>query len=191
MGRKLNLFRSLINWIRSLFEEKINWDSIDKSGVVLSDYPVVDKGWIKGWVSGEDEIIVCKHSNPVVGNSVYVIKDGVKIFRKIESVDNTYASDDVSICKLTQKWPAGVKIYKISKTIKKMQLMGTLHQDNTISLRRALLDDRIVFGTYYNRDIIAGDSGLPWFVWEDGEFKVCSHSHRGMWGIGPNYFSIF
>lgn len=191
MGHKLVWIRYVFHWIRKLFEPKVDWSKIDKTGIVKSDYPVVDKGWIKGWVSGKNEIIVCKHSGVAVGNVVYVVKNSKKVFRTIESIDNTYSEYDIAICKVSKDWPDDVKIYKKSEKLKKMQLMCVIHKDDTFSTRRALFQDKMVFGTYYTREIIYGDSGLPWFVWEDGEFKVCSHSFKGIWGVGPNYSEIF
>ena len=33
----------------------------------------------------------------------------------------------------------------------------------------------------------AGDSGLPWFVWEDKQWKVLTHTTKGQGGEGPWY----
>jgi hypothetical protein len=192
MGHKLKWMRYIFNWIYSINEPKVNWNKIDKSGIVMSDYPVENNGWIKGWVSGIKSAIVCTHANPVIGNKIHININGKKVVRTIVDIDNTYAKYDISICRLDIPWPTNVKIYQICKNVKKNQLVCVFHQDMTISLRRLLINDenKTIFGNYYTREIIAGDSGLPWFVWEDDQFKICTHSHQGIWGIGPNYSTI-
>jgi hypothetical protein len=44
-----------------------------------------------------------------------------------------------------------------------------------------------------NRDIpfTPGDSGLPWFVYTAGTWKVISHTFRGLQGEGPLYSKIY
>ncbi len=34
---------------------------------------------------------------------------------------------------------------------------------------------------------LGGDSGLPWFVQNNGKWVVVSHFYRGGYGEGPNY----
>lgn len=192
MGKKLVFDRIIFDWIRSWREPKVDWSKIDKSCLIFSDKPVENKGWIKGWVKDRNKIIITKHANPIVGDFVHIWLNGEKIKRKIVSIDLAYKNYDIVICEIEEDWPSGVKIYKMCKNVKKMQPVCSFHQDSTYSTRRVLLqNDNMLSGTYYTREFIGGDSGLPWFVWEDNQFKICSHTFKGVWGIGPNYTKIF
>lgn len=188
----MNPFDKFFNFIYSLFDPKVDWNKIDRTGIVYSDYKdTPDAGRNKGWVFGKDKVIICKHTFPVIGEKVHVFVNGQKIERTIISIDDSLQRHDIAICILDSPWPDGVKIYEIAnKPLRKLQISCTFHQDKTFSLRRINIKDNVVFGSYYNRCIQYGDSGSPWFVWEDNDFKIVSHMYNGIWGEGPYYTKV-
>ena len=185
-----------------MVRKAIDWNSIDRSGIVYSDLPRIDNGWIKGWVSGKKHITVCAHSNPAPGHKVHVWADGQKVERTITAVNrpvirikpNSYASvsdfylgGDIAVCTLNEEWPANVKVYIPAKATVNGQKAATFHQDKTFSLRTLRVGTDVAWiESNKGRPFEPGDSGSPWFVWEQGSFRVASHLTWGS-GAGPNY----
>lgn len=174
-----------------------NPSTIDKSGIICSDHPVVGNGWIKGWVVGDDKIIVCKHSYPSKyppNNKVYVIdKWGKKITREVSYTIsyNFFNYDDaldICVCKLNEPFPESVKRYKIAEKISDYQKTILFDQNGEISEATIRINsDGTIKGVGRKNQLDAGDSGTPWFVWEKKEWRVATHTFRGQYGIGPWY----
>lgn len=187
--------------------------TIDKSGVVNSDHPIIGNGWIKGWVvnvSPKNIIIVARHSNPSINepnNKVFVIdKKGNKIERTIVATDlepfaldgktiklDTYeGGGDIAICRVNEPFPSTVKSYNFSVNPNSVYVpVETLTQDGSFSSVFTYTYTGIAWIKGRKRNggdlLKAGDSGLPWFTWEDGEWKVITHTTKGQWGEGPWY----
>ena len=182
-------------------------NTIDRSGIVRSDYPVVGNGWIKGWVYNSNTIIVCKHSNPSVdepNNKIYVCdNNGCKHERTIVNVDDSqfdiglggsyYNGGDIAICKLDKPLPNNISNYEIfTKTDIYAMKTVTINQHNEYSVGHIVYKGRLAYlkGAKRNIELQPGDSGLPWFVYDRGTWKICTHTHRGMHGEGPWYAKI-
>jgi len=113
-----------------------------------------------------------------------------KRIRKIVSVQSD-GNTDIAICKLDKPFGDDIRIYKVADKVEKLQKVITFHQDRSFSERRIkFLSDKQVRGSYFERKIIAGDSGLPWLGWNGKKFVVVSHNHRGEYGIGPDYSKL-
>jgi hypothetical protein len=221
MNKLERLVISLYNrWLSWLISPDPKPSTIDMTGIVWSDYPTINNGWIKGWLVDTDHrniIIVCKHAGPSTStpnNKVFFTdKFGKKIERSIISVDNLpykldgksinvkdsrfgidnyFLSGDISICKLDYPIPLNIKAYKFSTNPKILNKQAiTVDQNKKLSNARVYFNDSIawVFGKNRNKKnlLIAGDSGTPWFVWDNGEWRVLTHTTKGMWGEGPYY----
>lgn len=207
----MNPFKKVISSIFNPLKIIPSSSTIDKSGIVKSDHPVKGNGWIKGWVVNikpKNIIIVCKHSNPSTtepNNKVFVIdSSGIKHTRTIISINKNpfklngkddcleyYDGGDIAICKLDKPFPNTVKGYDIStnKDIYASKAL-TIDQDGNDSIAQIRCDDNFAYirgKKRWGNLLIAGDSGMPWFVWEDKEWKVLTHTFRGQWGEGPWY----
>jgi hypothetical protein len=189
----------------------IDRKTIDRTGMIFSDYPREGKGWIKGWLvntPSRDVIIVCKHAAPSESppnNKVFAFdKTGKKIERTIVKVDQTvfpidgqnppdkyYLSGDISVCKVDSPFPSSIKAYDFVKKVNVRNVKTTLiDQYGEFSEAYYDYDKSKAWIKARNRDknqIEAGDSGTPWFILEDREWRVLTHSTRGWWGEGPNY----
>lgn len=184
-----------------LFTKLPDIKTLDKSGIVNSDHPQKGNGWIKGWVldcPSKDIIFVCRHANPSLtppNNKVFVIdKFGKKIERTIIKIENPNIINpidglDICICKVDEPFPSSIRGYKLAEKINTYQKTVTINQFGKES--HAYIMPQEKFGTIYgrNRDIffVGGDSGTPWFVYENDEWRVASHTHKGGYGIGPWY----
>lgn len=189
--------KSLLGFLKNLFRKLPDPNTIDRSGIVNSDIPYVNNGWIKGWAfdnPNRNVVVVCKHSNPRPGDNIFV-KDGAgnKIIRTITHVDdrpmNGYEGLDIAVCKLDIPLPPTVKTYSIAIDLSSYQKCVTVDQYGVYSYCKLILNDKLscVTGKSRKNELDPGDSGTPWFVWEDGTWKVCSHSFKGNYGIGPWY----
>ena len=193
------MIQPLYNLYQNLFAKAPKASTIDRSGIILSDYPTKGNGWIKGWLvdnQANDTIIVCKHSGPSIfapNNTVFATaNDGKKHYRTIVSVQKVECKDydlDISICKLDQPFPPEIHAYKFAESLSKGQ--QTIGFDQYGQRSEANLNLKgwacQVAGNKRSRHFKSGDSGLPWFVWEKDEWRVASHTYRGQWGIGPWY----
>jgi hypothetical protein len=204
----------LLSYIFNLFREHPSSHTIDVSGVVWSDYPHGNgNGYNKGWViniPSRDVVIVCKHANPSTtgkNNEVYV-RDHNRIIhrRKIVKIDKApfgigatgeyYNGGDIALCKLDRPLPSDVRAYTIcsEKSFIFGRKVSTIHQDSGFSSGRIIKRGSAAYlkTRKRTRKLVAGDSGLPWFVWDSkaSEWKVISHSFRGDNGEGPWYTMI-
>jgi len=193
----------LFNILAKLYQEKIvktpSFSTIDQTGIIKSDHPVPGNGWIKGWLvdnGKHDTIIVCQHSNPSTtapNNKVYVTdSNGKNHYRTLKCVNVLHLTGfdlDICVCKLCKPFPKGITAYKFATSLKNRQIVVTFDQYGKVS--RANLELKSHRATLEGRDrdnlFDPGDSGSPWFVWEDGCWRVASHTHRGLYGIGPWY----
>lgn len=205
---KLNIVEKLIEWVRSLFDPKVPRNTIDTSGIVYSDYPNPGNGYFKGWVSSRNHVVVAGHSLISPGHKVYVWdRQGNKIERTVTAVErplirttpgytpsfqDQFIGGDVSVCRVNAPWPDGVTSYLMANSFKKKQLAISFHKDRTFSFRRLqpMNGSAWIVGKFIQRALVPGDSGLPWFVFEDGQFKVVSHTTRVKYGEGPDYTAL-
>ena len=193
------MIRPLYNLYHNLFVKHPKPSTINRSGIILSDHPVIGNGWIKGWLvdaDKKDTIIVCKHSNPSIlppNNTVFATSNtGVKHYRTIVSVETVELKDydlDITICKLDKPFPKDIHAYKFAEKLQEGQYTITFNNSNEKSEANLKLMSKSgqVAGNNRKLQFIGGDSGTPWFVWEKDEWRVASHTHRGMYGIGPWY----
>lgn len=206
-------FMGFFSKIQSLFNDGSgNSSKINKTGIVKSDFPHLDNGYIKGWVVDtptSDIVIVCKHSNPYKGAKIFVkTAEGKKIERFLDTVlieaypienkegdlKDYYAGGDIAVCRVNEAFPSSIKKYKIANTIKDNQKVYCYRQaTGKFSKTPVKIKPFTAWLMASIKPFISegGDSGLPWFVWEDNEWKVCSHFTRGGFGEGPNYTSGF
>lgn len=189
------------------FQRIPNPKTIDRSGMLFSDHPEPGQGWVKGWVvdtPNRNIAIVTRHAGPGTSpphDLVFAVnKFGAKVERKIVAVDRinfAVGSDDaqskdrvygdIAVIRVEPPFPPTVAAYKFANHVK--------DNPNTVSpTPRGFSKARILTGKLpwlkgKNRSIpfVAGDSGLPWFVWESGKWRVASHTCKGMWGEGPWY----
>lgn len=181
--------------------------TIDKTGMLFSDHPVAGQGWIKGWVvdtPNRNIAIVTRHAGPGISpphDLVYAInKFGKKVERKIVAVerpnfavgtDEASSSDrvwgDIAVIRVDIPFPDTVTAYRFANHVKE-------NPNSVTPTPRGYSKARILMGKLpwikgRRRSIpfIAGDSGLPWFVWEHGKWRVATHTCKGMWGEGPWY----
>lgn len=199
------MLRVLRNWYHDNKVYTPNASTIDFSGVINSDHPKIDNGWVKGWLvdtGKNDTIIVCLHSNPSVltpTNTVFAKdNDGVKHTRKIVAVEKIKQTDyyfdetghlDIAICSLNAPFPSNIIAYKFAEDLNNGQKVLTPNQHGEITQARLKLSSRhcAISGAKRAPLLMPGDSGLPWFVWEENEWRVATHLHLGWWGIGPWY----
>lgn len=200
----------ILDLITNGFKKFPNPKKIDQSGIVRSNHPAQGNGWIKGWVVNSDTVIVCKHSNPSTSapnNKVFVTDgNGVEHERTIIRIDKSpfdigttdeyYDGGDIAICKLDSTFPPTVKAYKIYKNTDVYALKTvTVNQHYEFSVGKLTYRGKIAYlkGAKRNIQLIPGDSGLPWFVYDDSdnEWKVVTHTFRGMHGEGPWYAKIY
>lgn len=194
----------------NLFKKLPDTSTLDKTGIVKSDHPEKNNGWIKGWVLDDDIIIVCKHSNPSVSspnNKIFVSDtNGNKYERIIVAIDKEpynigsdhsyYKGGDIAICKLNLPLPDCIKRYQVYTKDdvygKKSVTINQYGQESRSSIiyKSALA---YLYGRKRNIELIGGDSGLPWFVYDDTdkEWKVITHTFRGIWGEGPWYGKLY
>lgn len=196
-----------------LFWSNPDHKTIDRSGIVNSDYPTIGNGWIKGWAIAKDKIIVAKHAGPSTNaphNQVFFMdKLGNKIERTIVAVDNKpfkvdgineaisfrgeenyFTRSDIAICKLNEPLPDSIAVYELSDNpYVKGRWAVTFNQFGEFTEARVHYSSDLawIFGKKRSKTIIGGDSGLPWFVWEKNKWKVLTHMSRGVWGEGPYY----
>lgn len=198
----------IFDLITNRFKKFPNPKTIDQSGIVKSNHPVKGNGWIKGWVVNSDTVIVCKHSNPSTSapnNKVFVTDSaGVEHERTIIRIDKApfdigttdvyYDGGDIAICKLDSPFPSTVKAYGIYT---KSDVYGlrtvTVNQHGEFSIGKLTYRGKYAYlkGSKRNIQLIPGDSGLPWFVYDGSEWKVVTHTYRGMYGEGPWYGKIY
>ena len=130
---------------------------------------------------------------------ISVNKDNYKLDGKTDSPEinmgkpeRYYLGGDVAICKLDEPLPSNIKEYNIctsEKIISKRSICFNQKKQPTsavtffsdslawvIGRKRKLDGDRLL--------LKAGDSGLPWFVWNDGEWQIITVTSRGEWGEG-------
>jgi hypothetical protein len=200
----------LINFFLDKFRP-ITRESIDRTGMLFSDYPRPGRGWMKGWLvntPGRDVIILCRHGAPSEfppNNKVYAIAaDGRRVERTLTRVDHTdfpiegvtptadyYLKGDISVCKVDSPFPASIKAYDFVKNPKVRNVkVVTIDQFGEFSQGRYDYDPARAWVKARNRDanqLEGGDSGTPWFMLEDREWRVLTHTCRGWWGEGPNY----
>ena len=193
------MIQPLYNLYHNLFVKPPKPSTIDRSGIILSDHPKVGNGWIKGWLvdnGNKDTIIVCKHSNPSIflpNNRVFATSNtSVKHYRNIVSVEKVELKDydlDIAVCKLDKPFPDDIHAYRFAESLQKGQYTITFDQYGQRSEANLNLKNWAcqVAGNKRSRQLISGDSGMPWFVWEKDEWRVASHTYRGQWGIGPWY----
>lgn len=193
------MFKLLLNWYYNTFVDTPKVSTINLTGVVKSDHPRIGNGWIKGWVvdnGRNDTVIVCKHSNPSVtapNNIVFTQSaNGQKYTRKIVAIDNVKVKDydlDIAICIIDSPFPSDIVAYKFAEKLRRGQNAFTPNQHGTITKANIRMYAKRceVYGHRRDHKLTFGDSGLPWFVWEDNEWKVATHTYRGSYGIGPWY----
>lgn len=215
-------FKRFLSYIRNRWFFWIKPDpkpsTINRTGIIFSDHPKENNGWVKGWVVNtpqRDIIIVCKHSNPstVEPNNKVFVRDkfGRKISRTIIKVlkpeykldgnkiiipyygDNNYfLKGDIAICKVNEPFPDEIKGYDIATNeyiLRKRAV--TFNQFGEPSIAQIHYSKNLawIFGRRRDKKrwLIAGDSGTPWFVWVDDEWKVLTHTTKGIVGEGPHY----
>jgi len=207
----MNPFKKIISTFVNPWKELPSSKTLDKTGIVKSDHPVEGNGWIKGWVVNVEPkniIIVCKHSNPTTSepnNKIFVTdKNGKKYTRTIIEINKEpfkldgktdcidyYDGGDIAICKLDKPLPKSIKGYDISTNPDVYATKAlTIDQDDKDSIAQVRCDDKFAYirgKKRWGNLLIAGDSGMPWFVWENKEWKVLTHTFRGQWGEGPWY----
>lgn len=208
----MNIFKRLFFTTINRFRMVPSAATIDKTGIIRSDHPVVGKGWIKGWVvnvPSRDIIIVCKHANPSISapnNSVYVLdKFNKRITRTIVAVDSApYKLDgkvlsdsptdnaDIAICRVNKPFPGSIAAYDFSEDeYVDASPVITFQKDNNPSeaLVHTWKEKAWVRGMKRGSDELLwyGDSGTPWFVWEKDKWRVITHTKLGQWGEGPWY----
>lgn len=186
-------------------------NTIDQTGIVKSDYPKEGNGWIKGWVVNiqpKNIIIVCKHSNPSINspnNKIFVVdNDAVKYERQIVAIDNSpfclngqnmsddyYNGGDIAICKLNEPLPDSITGYDICTEENIYALRSLMfNQNGEESIAQIRFVDDLAYIKGKKRkgcSLIAGDSGMPWFIWINKKWKILTHTFRGQWGEGPWY----
>lgn len=189
---------------------------IDTSGIVRSDYPRFEDGYVKGWALSHPSrkiIIVAAHANPSVGvtrGQVYFVdNEDNKIIRHIVKVnrdrflvdgknlktpygkyDDFYLGGDIAICEINKPLPSSIKTYTFSSDVKSLKGIAVVFdQDNKRHQMGIRYDDSLAWvrGSLRSVEFRGGDSGMPWFVYEDNQWKVISHLTRGRWGEGPYY----
>lgn len=214
MNKLERLFYTLKNKYFSWVNSGPDPRTIDISGIAWSDYPKIANGWLKGFLlytPSRDIFITVKHSHPSVlppNNKIIffdkfghrierkiieVVKEELKIDKEGENIDfrgefNYFSGGDISICKLNEPVPSNIRAYKIctnKKILNKPSYVYT--QNKKFSKARAFFSEGLawIFGKNRDKSLQAGDSGLPWFVWTDGEWKVLTITSRGSWGEGP------
>jgi len=207
----MNLFEKIvatyINPLKSLPSSK----TLDRSGIVKSDHPKIGNGWIKGWVvdiQPKNIIIVCKHAIPSTSppnNKVYVIDaDGVKHTRTITAINKEsfllngktvpreyYNGGDIAICKVDEPFSDKVCGYKICTNPKVYGRRAlTLDQDGNDSIAQVRYEEDFAYirgRKRWSNQLVGGDSGMPWFIYEKNEWRVLTHTFRGAYGEGPWY----
>lgn len=195
----MKITERILDFIFRLFEPRVKWDKIDKSCIVMAEVggreEVADDGWSRGWVNGPKSCVICDHANPSPGMQVHVYAGDRKIVRTLVSVDRN-GPLDIALCEVDEVWPAYVKIYPVAKKPKKRQPVAVFHRiGNKSTMARLRPIDGNMFRTDYEEEkVIPGDSGMPWFIWEDKQFKVASHNHRGSaqkgTAYGPDYSKV-
>ena len=121
-----------------------------------------------------------------IDNDPFIIKAG-------ENPPNLfYQGGDIAICKLNKPLPKSIKGYNISRNLKNngYEIVTPVKSGKFSTANLEHYDgDKVAYFKSQNRKPILdyGDSGLPWFIWEDKEWKVVSHTHRGLVGYGPWY----
>lgn len=194
----------MINLLQNWFYKNVvytpNKSTINLTGIIKSDHPQINNGWIKGWLvdnGKNDTIIVCAHSNPSISfpnNRVFAKNEnGLKYYRHIIEINKLKLKNydlDIAICKLDAPFPEMICAYKFAENPNNNQIVFTPNQHNTILKASIILNSKTcqISGDREQQNLLVfGDSGLPWFVWENDEWRVATHTHRGLWGIGPWY----
>lgn len=170
------------------------------------------KGWLKGFVlecDSMDIVVVAKHCGPSTNypsNTIFVVdRRGKRIERQIISINSEpfkldginidlnsyYHGGDIAICKVNLPFPKKIKGYGVAKNVKSGAASYTLNQYFEFSEAKIKTSPKLawVAGENRKKELVAGDSGLPWFVWQKNKWKIISHSTKGIWGEGPNYSS--
>jgi hypothetical protein len=184
-----NVYYRVLNFFRKLPKAT----TIDRSGIVNSDLPREGNGWLKGWVRTRSSVVVCRHGNPAVGQDVFVISSsGNKIVRSIASIEIPFPETDIAICKLDVPFPDVIKVYPIASKLTPYQKTITFKQSGTPSFAaiRSTKSNKLCVGRDRKPFFTSGDSGTPWFVWEDSQWKVVTHTHLGDYGVGPWYAEL-
>lgn len=192
----MSLKKKLLNWFYSLREPKVKWKNLKKDFIVRSNaYP-----HLKGWVRSSNEMVTATHLHPSVGQTVNTVQnDGTVTEHTIMLVKDL--GNDTSWCFVEPDFP--VKVRKnIALSPKNRQPIAIATQDGEFILARLENRNSSEYVSDFHKSgegVRAGDSGLPWVLWEDGEFRVVSHNSRG--GVigkpkekapayGPNYRRI-
>lgn len=100
--------------------------AIHEASHVWSDIPKSDpsRSWIKGVVTGPDEFLTTRHSNPSAGLTVYVRSGGEKIEREIRratqvvlpQISEANLKGDLVLCKV-DPWPASVPVVTLATKV--------------------------------------------------------------------------
>ncbi len=187
--------------------------TIDKSGILKSDHPTIGNGWMKGFAVSKTKAVIIKHAGPSTAapnNKVFFTdKNGIKVERTIINVDrhmymldgrnevmsrggepNYYFGGDFCICTLNEPLPDTVAVYEVSTSFDMLARRAQVFNQygKHIDIRIHFSDNLAwIFGKKPSDLLIGGDSGMPWFVYEDNKWKVLTVTSRGLWGEGP-YF---
>ncbi len=188
-----------------------------KSGMTTSTVPGEGwvKGWALD-TPGRDIILVSKHCGPstgppsnlirfyarnrqktdtrlIVAMSVPEYAMGLKTLMTyqlppgVPNLTQYRNGGDIVICRLDKPFPKWVTPYKFSRRPVGGDRTLTLFPDG-LSQGKLLPDiGPWLHAVNRDRDLVAGNSGLPWFIEDEGEWRVVSHSCKGGEGEGPLY----
>ena len=144
---------------------------------------VLNYGWSKGWLVDTPSrrvCVTCSHSNPrpgiVVGFPNGDKRTVLGVFPVIADMAPGQAGCDVSIITLTEPAPITAAAYQIAAP-KNGSKIWILTQRGDFVTATLAFDRSSACGVAEKKseDIIAGDSGLPWF---DSSGNVLTHNYR-------------
>lgn len=192
-----------MRWFQRLPDTK----TIDVSGVLLSDYPYLSNGYIKGWAvdcPSRNIAIVARHASPSnypPNNAVYAInRFGFRsdhLIVAVEYPDLPVAATkseleyrnhgDVAVVRVSPSFSEHVTCYRMARYVENNQKSVVMTPGGPSEAFIATSKDPWLKGRKRSKLLIGGNSGLPWFVWSAGEWRVASHTTKGDQGQGPQY----
>lgn len=167
------------------------------------------EGWVKGWLLNTPKrniILTASHCGATIApplNLVRVFKgDGkttasrkivaidtpnyVKLEPNFKDADNDgdgRGEGDLTICRIDKPFPAWAKGYDFATKVREGQPFAIHTRASGVLKGKCHANKQVAWISGYDQqdEIVAGTSGLPWFVLEDNEWRVATHTTRGSW----------
>lgn len=179
----VDYIRSFINLIRYRYKKPKGFPNT--SGIINSNYPKQGNGWYKGFVNSPNTCIVAGHSNPSNTTKVFTTTIDGDVVMKSPTKVRINRQYDIAVLYFEDNWPEDVIIHEIGSG-ETGEWVLTYHQDFKWSLRRLNVKGLEITGLDHSCNIVAGDSGYPWFIERENGYKIVGITSRGDYGVSPN-----